>query len=318
MAQRRREVVTLIEGSSLGCSSSSTSSISDGSGSSAYSHSSFGGDVDPVAEDFDLLSNLVRSAVQTERVGGKSLTDDEIIGNAYIYLLAGHETTAHSLAWTLALLGAYPDQQEKAYQEIMENDPSEQTNIRDYPKFKFLLACYHETLRLFPPVQQIPKVAAEDTQILIERTNEPEAINQPVQTQNANDTGDKTPRSLSASDTTTLLPSRIFSNHRRHKLPPLAVPAHLHPYAGSDLPFGTPSMPATPSASPMKEATSFNFSIPTPETAKIECFGPPPFVQLNKERSPAETEALSPNQDQISLVIEKGTILFISPPAVRE
>ena len=93
--------------------------------------------------------------------------------------------TAHSLAWTLALLAAYPEIQDRAYQEIVENWPepsastsdvlqgpiSTLTTIDDYTRFTFILACYSETLRLFPPVQQIPKVAAEDMRIVLEKDN---------------------------------------------------------------------------------------------------------------------------------------------------
>ena len=95
------------------------------------------------------------------------------------------EKTAHSLAWTLALLAAYPEIQDQAYQEIVEIWPppsastddifqgrfSTPTTIEDYARFAFILACYSETLRLFPPVQQIPKVAAEDMRIVLEKDN---------------------------------------------------------------------------------------------------------------------------------------------------
>ena len=94
------------------------------------------------------------------------------------------EKTAHSLAWTLALLAAYPEVQGRAYQEIMDSwsQPSASTDdifqgrfstpttIDDYTRFTFILDCYSEILRLFPPVQQIPKVAAEDMRIVLERT----------------------------------------------------------------------------------------------------------------------------------------------------
>ena len=93
--------------------------------------------------------------------------------------------TAHSLAWTLALLAAYPEIQDQAFQEIVENWPqpsaptdgqfqgrfSTPTTIADYADFPFILACYSETLRLFPPVQQIPKVATEDMRIFLEKDN---------------------------------------------------------------------------------------------------------------------------------------------------
>jgi cytochrome P450 len=50
-------------------------------------------------ERADLLHNLVRASLFDEGElengisGPKGLSDDEIIGNTYIYYLAGHETT---------------------------------------------------------------------------------------------------------------------------------------------------------------------------------------------------------------------------------
>ena len=50
-------------------------------------------------ERADLLHNLVKASIfdkgelENGVVGPKGLSDDEIIGNTYIYYLAGHETT---------------------------------------------------------------------------------------------------------------------------------------------------------------------------------------------------------------------------------
>ena len=93
--------------------------------------------------------------------------------------------TAHSLAWTPALLAVYPEVQDQVYQEIVESWPqpngstddlfqapfSTPTTIPNHTCFTFILACYSETLRLFPPVQQIPKVAAEGMRIVLEEDN---------------------------------------------------------------------------------------------------------------------------------------------------
>ncbi|MGI7959515.1 cytochrome P450, partial [Campylobacter coli] len=43
---------------------------------------------------------------------------EEILDQVAMLFLAGHETTASSLTWTLYLLSLYPDEQEKAYKEI--------------------------------------------------------------------------------------------------------------------------------------------------------------------------------------------------------
>lgn len=38
------------------------------------------------------------------------LSEEELIGNVFLFLFAGHETTAHTLAFALGLLAIYPDE----------------------------------------------------------------------------------------------------------------------------------------------------------------------------------------------------------------
>lgn len=40
------------------------------------------------------------------------------MGNIYVFLLAGHDTTAHTLAFALTLLAIYPEIQQKAVEHI--------------------------------------------------------------------------------------------------------------------------------------------------------------------------------------------------------
>jgi Cytochrome P450 len=76
-------------------------------------------------------------------------------------------------------LAAYPEHQDAAMNEInnvwpsssSNNEPFHITTMDDYAKFPFVLACYSETLRLFPPVQMIPKVAARDVTITVQASN---------------------------------------------------------------------------------------------------------------------------------------------------
>jgi Cytochrome P450 len=300
VAQRRHELTAFSE------AQSPVSSLDSGeSGSSLYSQMSANNSSDG---NFDLLSNLVRSALQSEKAGTSTLTEEEIVGNAYIYLLAGHETTAHSLAWTLALLAAYPEQQDKAYQEIMEGDPSEETIIRDYPKFRFLLACYYETLRLFPPVQQIPKIAAEDTQIVIERSNEVEESNLGT----SSDFVAELPRAASAPELR--LNRASFAGHRKRlSLPVLNIGVTLNRL---DCGFGIPSLPSTPSGSPPKEYMGHGDRFSS-ATSRSEFIGPMPFAQTSKDGRSIEANPPFAGPEQKRVVVKKGTIIFISPPAVR-
>lgn len=49
------------------------------------------------------------------------LTDDEIIANAWVFLLGGFETTANALTYCSYLLATHPDVQDRVYQEILAN-----------------------------------------------------------------------------------------------------------------------------------------------------------------------------------------------------
>ena len=49
-----------------------------------------------------------------------AFTDDEIIGNTFTLQLAGEDTTAHTMAWTIWLLGGRPDIEERCRQEADE------------------------------------------------------------------------------------------------------------------------------------------------------------------------------------------------------
>ena len=75
-------------------------------------------------ESINLMSALVRASEEARRTQDKSgsgrlgLTDDEIFGNIFAFNLAGHETTANTLAASLMLLAAHPECQEWLAEEI--------------------------------------------------------------------------------------------------------------------------------------------------------------------------------------------------------
>ena len=73
----------------------------------------------------NLLTALVRASEEAkqspkEDLSGQGLTDDEIFGNIFIYNLAGHETTANTLAFAIVLLAAEPEWQEWIAEEITQ------------------------------------------------------------------------------------------------------------------------------------------------------------------------------------------------------
>ncbi|XP_068226696.1 cytochrome P450 3A29-like [Palaemon carinicauda] len=89
-----------------------------------------------------------------EGIKKKNLTDDEIIANAWVFLLAGFETSANSLTSTAYLLACYPDIQEKLYQELCEHveDGYEHMTYETVHKLNYLDQVFAESLRILPPV----------------------------------------------------------------------------------------------------------------------------------------------------------------------
>ncbi|EFX01173.1 cytochrome p450 monooxygenase [Grosmannia clavigera kw1407] len=111
----------------------------------------------------DIMGQLVRTQ-QEDRSGEGRLTDEEIIGNAFVMLVAGHETTANTLHFTLLELAANPAAQRALQADIdrllgRDSDPATwdyEANIGAM-QTSVLGAAMNETLRLMPPVVNIPK-----------------------------------------------------------------------------------------------------------------------------------------------------------------
>jgi cytochrome P450 len=81
---------------------------------------------------------------------GAGLTDAEINDEVLTLLIAGHETTATTLAWALLHLAATPTAQERLARELSENFPEGVVDPSRIGKLPYLTAVVNETLRLTP------------------------------------------------------------------------------------------------------------------------------------------------------------------------
>jgi cytochrome P450 len=121
-------------------------------------------EVDSGAEQtgMDLLGAMIRSA-QNSDTGKPLLSDEEILGNAFVFILAGHETTANSIHYSLIYLACNPAMQKKLQADVDDifqgRKPEEWNYDHDLPKlFSGMVgATMNEQLRLIPPVIEIPK-----------------------------------------------------------------------------------------------------------------------------------------------------------------
>ncbi len=91
----------------------------------------------------DLLSMFA-----TTEMGGDRLTDDEILGICFLFLIAGLDTVTDSLECFFAYLAEHPEQRRK-----IVDDPS------------IIPSAVEELLRWETPVTMVARVAAEDTEM---------------------------------------------------------------------------------------------------------------------------------------------------------
>ncbi|EIU4173052.1 cytochrome P450 [Campylobacter jejuni] len=114
------------------------------------------------AEFEDILRSLL---LVVDADTNKRFSFEEILDQVAMLFLAGHETTASSLTWTLYLLSLYPKEQEKAYEEITQVLQGGVVEISHLRQFKYLTNIFKESLRLYPPVGFFAREAKKDTQV---------------------------------------------------------------------------------------------------------------------------------------------------------
>ena len=111
----------------------------------------------------DLLSMLV--AATDDEGGGTKLTEREVRDQLVTLFLAGHETTANALTWTLYLLGRTPEVRRTLVAEVDRVLAGRAATYDDLSALPYTRAVVDEAMRLYPPVFAIARRAREDTRI---------------------------------------------------------------------------------------------------------------------------------------------------------
>ena len=93
------------------------------------------------------------------------LTEKQLLDNSLTFLLAGHETTASLLTWTIYLLAKHPLWQERARAEIEEFCPDGTVEPQVLNHLKLLGMILFESLRLFPPVPLIGRTCIKENKV---------------------------------------------------------------------------------------------------------------------------------------------------------
>jgi len=93
---------------------------------------------------------------------GSGLSEQEIRDEISTFLVAGHETTAMALTWTLALLSAYPQARRRLEDEV---DTAVGEGPADPDMLPWTTAVISEAMRLYPPAWTLERTALADDDV---------------------------------------------------------------------------------------------------------------------------------------------------------
>jgi len=110
----------------------------------------------------DILNGLMQAV---DPVAGDRFTYQETVDQVCMLFLAGHETSASALAWSLYLLSHRPDLQVRMREEIREHTIGGDLSFSAIRKLRLTSNVFREALRLYPPVGFFAREAVEDSRI---------------------------------------------------------------------------------------------------------------------------------------------------------
>ena len=103
----------------------------------------------------DDLATKIMTTVDPET--GRGFDTDEMVDQVAIFFLAGHETSASALAWTLYLMATHPDWQDRLAKEAQALDAGPVFGV--ISRVRLSRDVFREALRLYPPVPMMVREA---------------------------------------------------------------------------------------------------------------------------------------------------------------
>lgn len=109
----------------------------------------------------DLLSMMLNARDED----GSQMTDAQVADECRTFLLAGHETTALTLSWSLCLLAKHPEVLAALQAEIDQILGDRLPTVDDIPRLKLAEYVVLESMRLFPPAFLIGREPTVDVEL---------------------------------------------------------------------------------------------------------------------------------------------------------
>jgi cytochrome P450 len=110
----------------------------------------------------DLMQRLI---LAKDPETGQTMSDELLIDNLLTFYLAGHETTAKALAWTLYLLARAPEWEARLLEEIERVTGGGPIEARHIDQLVLTTQVVKESMRLYPPAPLISRMCVVDTDL---------------------------------------------------------------------------------------------------------------------------------------------------------
>merc|ERR1712216_167811 len=112
--------------------------------------------------DIEARKSFVGLFLEDATKSGEDLSDSYLRDLVLNFLIAGRDTTAQALSWTIFCLTQHPEAANKARQEIIDVCGIRGPAYEDMNRLPYVNAVLSEALRLYPSVHTDSKVAASD------------------------------------------------------------------------------------------------------------------------------------------------------------
>jgi cytochrome P450 len=110
----------------------------------------------------DLVSRLVAAR---DPETGRGMDERQLVDNLLTFYLAGHETTAKAIAWTLYLLSRSPEWTAALEEEIASATGGAPIEPAHLDRLQRVQQVLKESMRLYPPVPMMSRQAVEDVSL---------------------------------------------------------------------------------------------------------------------------------------------------------
>ena len=111
----------------------------------------------------DLLQMLMEAR---DEETGAGMTDRQLRDEVMTLFLAGHETTANALAWTVWLVAQHPEVEAKLRAEVAQVLGGRVPEAQDLPKLRYVSQVLDESMRLYPPAWITARQCVEADELL--------------------------------------------------------------------------------------------------------------------------------------------------------